>query len=168
MVAPSLSRIAALVVEPDEPNRVLLTSALTSFGFNVTGTDNFKSAQAVLFTEPPSLLVTDIFLGAYNGLHLVILGQSMRPRMTSVVMSGSIDQYLRRQAQALGTTLVQKPATTQEFFRALWHAAIREPNADALLESNERAAASPERQERRYRKRRRDIATFLLLQGSRR
>jgi DNA-binding NtrC family response regulator len=165
MVAPSLSRIAALVVEPDEANRVLLTSTLTSFGFNVTGTDNFKSAQSVLFTEPPSLLVTDIFLGAYNGLHLVILGQSMRPRMTSVVMSGSIDQYLRRQAEALGTTLVQKPATTQEFFRALWHAAVREPT---LLESNERAAASPDRQERRYRKRRRDIATFLLLQGSRR
>ena len=175
------SGISALVVEPEEANRVFLISTLTAAGFNVTATDNFDSARAVLFSRPPWLLVTEIRLGPYNGLHLVLLGRSVRPHMTSVVTSGSLDRVLQRQAEALGTTVVRKPTTTGEFLVALCRAAFRQPNADALVESSpsrfevrhsERRQSAPAsldgQQERHFRRRRRDIATFLLLEASRR
>lgn len=82
-----LSPSTALVVEPNGADLALIKSALASAGFTVTGTDNFKDAGILLIEAPPSLLVTEIRLGAYNGLQLAYRGKSTRPPMTIVLTS---------------------------------------------------------------------------------
>ena len=68
------------------PVRVLLVDtdrasdterALTSAGHVVTRTFGFAEAKQSLQTAPPDLLMTDVRLGAYNGLHLVIRAQTL-------------------------------------------------------------------------------------------
>jgi len=169
----------ALVVEPEDSSRVFLVSSLWSAGLSVTGTGSFSSARAFLGAQPPSVLVTEVRLGAYNGLHLVLLGRSVSPHMTRVVISRIVDRGLQREAEELGATFIRKPMTAWELLAPLYRAALREPNADGTVESNwlrlpwqdrerRRTAANPERQKRGDRKRRREIATFLLREASRR
>src|SRR6266478_2163049 len=87
---------SALVVEPNGSDMALIKSALTWAGFTVTGADNFKDAGNLLIEAPPSLLVTEIRLGAYNGLQLAYRGKSMKPPMTIVLTSAYRDPVLER------------------------------------------------------------------------
>jgi DNA-binding response OmpR family regulator len=153
---------------------------LTSAGFSVTATDTFDSAHALLVSQPPSVLLAEIQLGIRNGLHLTLLARSRTPDIAVIVMSRFNDPAMQRHAEALGATFVLKPMTRWELFAALYQAALRAPRPNETVESNqpqrefvptprrETAAVSPDEQERRYRRRRRDIATFLLLEASRR
>jgi ActR/RegA family two-component response regulator len=175
-----MAGILALIVEPDVVHRVFLVSTLTSVGLDVTATDSFSRARALLVADPPAVLVTEIRLGSDNGLHLALLGRLRRPHMTVVVTSRFYDRFLRRNAEALGAAFVRKPTTAGGLFEALYRAALHEPNADATSGSTQpppewrpakprpTSAAGLDVQERRDRKRRREIATFLLLEASRR
>jgi two-component system, cell cycle response regulator CpdR len=172
-----LSIPAALVVEPDVADRMFLVSALTSAGLTVIATDSFTSARAYIRSEPLAALVTDIRLGAYNGLHLALLARHMRPQISVVVTSRVHDQALRRDAQAMGAVLIVKPMTEGELLAGVYRAALREPHAardsapvwpsSAACRSELASLGIPDTPVRRKR-RRRDIATFLLLEAWRR
>jgi CheY-like chemotaxis protein len=114
----------ALVVEPEEHSRVFLASSLSSAGLSVTGTGSFSSARALLEAQPPALLVTEVRLGAYNGLHLVLLGRSVSPHMTLVVTSRLNDRGLQREAEELGATFIRKPMTAWALLAPLYRAAF--------------------------------------------
>jgi DNA-binding response OmpR family regulator len=158
------SGIRVLVVEPEIVHRLFLFSTLTSAGLLVTATDSFSSARALLVAAPPALLVTDVRLGIHSGLHLAILGRLRRPDMTVVVTSRFHDRVLQRGAEAIGATFVRKPMTTRKLFAALSRPPLEVPHR----ECGQVNGAGLDAQERRYRRRRRDIATFLLLEASRR
>jgi DNA-binding NtrC family response regulator len=158
------SGLSALVVEPEIAPRLLLFSMLTSAGLNVTATDSFNCAQALLVAAPPALLVTEIRLGVHSGLHLTILARLRRPDMTVIVTSRFHDRFLRRGAEALGASFVRKPLTTGKLLAVLSQPTLECPHS----QRRQMTGASHDKQERRYRKRRRDIATFLLLEASRR
>jgi DNA-binding response OmpR family regulator len=170
----------ALVVEPEEGSRLLLASRLSSAGLSVTGTGSFRSARASLREDPPpSVLVTEVRLGAYNGLHLALIGRSLSSHMTLVVTSRVHDRVLQRDAEELGATFVRTPMTPWELLAPLYRAALREPDADGTFESPSPPppcpngdciwlGTHPERQTRGDSRRRREIATFLLREASRR
>jgi hypothetical protein len=61
---------------------------------------DFRAARARLFTRPPDLLVTNLRLGAYNGLHLVHLAQGSPTRC--VVYASHNDDVLTRQIKDVG------------------------------------------------------------------
>jgi DNA-binding NtrC family response regulator len=141
-------------VEPDQDDRALLFATLTRAGLCVTAVDSFASARASLVARPPSLLVTELRLGSYNGLHLAFLGREVQPQIAVLVTSGLHDPGLQRDAEALGATFLRKPIAPAELLAALDRAASPRPD-------------SPKR-ERRCGRRQRDIASFLLLEALRR
>lgn len=172
------SGFSALVVEPKEADRESIVSTLTSAGLSVTATDNFSDARALLVAQLPLVLVTEIRLGAYNGLHLALRGRSMRPYMTVVVTSGFPDAVLQREAERLGATFVPKPVTTPELLAAVYRTALRQPTPDGTVQpvrppferrhrERRQIAVSGLEQERRHEERRRDVAGLLFLAASR-
>ena len=125
MISPQSCRStpSALVVEPDVADRMFLVSELTFAGFTVIPTDSFTSARAYLRSEALAVLVTDVRLKAYNGLHLALLARHMRPQISVVVTSGTHDRVLWRQAQALNAVLIPKPMTEGALLAAVYRAA---------------------------------------------
>src|SRR5688500_11608414 len=99
----------ALVVEPDQTDRDLFVSTLTSAGLIVAAADSFTSGHARLVRRPPAILVTEIRLGYHNGLHLAHIARWLRQQMILVVTSEYRDPVLMRDAAALGATFVPKP-----------------------------------------------------------
>jgi DNA-binding response OmpR family regulator len=121
----------ALVVEPSGPDLAFIRASLTSAGFVVTATDNFKDAAALLVKAPPSLLVTEIRLGAYNGLQLAYRGRSASPPMALVLTSSYPDPVLGRDVERMGATFVLKPFTGRDFVAAVIRTALRKPDRRA-------------------------------------
>jgi CheY-like chemotaxis protein len=113
---------------------MLITSALVSAGVTVTGTDNFKDAVNLLTEAPPSMVVTEIRLGAYNGLQLAYRGKSMKPPMAIVLTSSYRDTVLERDVERVGATFVLKPVTARDFLAAVYRTALRQPTAKGTFE----------------------------------
>ena len=88
----------------------------------------------LLIEAPPSLLVTEVRLGAYNGLQLAYLSKSARPQMPIVLTSAYIDVVLQRDMERMGVTFVPKPITAREFVVAVYRTALRQPNSAGVLE----------------------------------
>ena len=124
----------ALVVDRDGPDAVLAVSALTSVGFTVMLADTFEIAKQLLITHPPLVMVTEVRLGAYNGLQLAIRAAGMQPPVSVIVTSETADAVLQRDAERIGATFVVKPLTTADLIAAVFRTALRRPNADGVVE----------------------------------
>jgi len=169
-----LSPFSALVVDPIEHDRVVSVFALTAAGFRVSATGSYHEAKELLQTHPPLVLVTEVRLGAFNGLQLALRAESMEPRITVVVTSGIEDALLQSEAERTGATFALKPVTGEELLAAVYRTALRRPNSDNVIEPIrapfERRRAERRNQtatagiavERRQSDRRRDIASVLL------
>ena len=97
-----------LIVEDDAGIREGLAELLESAGYEAIAVDRFEFAQRLLRTNPPDVLITDIRLGEYNGLHLIITAESFVP---AIVISGFTDPVLQSEAEQLGATYLTKPFT---------------------------------------------------------
>jgi len=82
---------------------------LRSAGHVVTRAFGFQEAKRWLQHAPPDLLMTDVRLGAYNGLHLVIRAHVEHPGMPAIVVDADHDPVLEREANGAGATYVAKP-----------------------------------------------------------
>src|SRR5262245_9484146 len=98
---PETSSPTALVVEPSLADALSVVSILSQLGFRVTVSDNFHEAKARLLTRP-ALLVTELRLGEYNGLHLVLRGKSANSEMAAVVTAEIADPVLAAETAHLG------------------------------------------------------------------
>jgi len=68
----------------------------------VVNCSDFFAARQQLLERPPALLVTDLRLGAYNGLHLAYVVRTSGLPTRTVVFADPIDLALAREAQAIG------------------------------------------------------------------
>jgi len=90
-----------LVVEPDVRRRLTLQRALAPVA-DVTACGDFQTARRHVLNMPPDLLITNLRLRAYNGLHLIALsGTSGR----AIVCMDPPDVALARAAQAAGVAV---------------------------------------------------------------
>jgi DNA-binding NtrC family response regulator len=114
----SLKRI--LLVEPDDVIRGILEGAAASLA-QVESHRRFETARASVIRAPFDFLVTNVRLGAYNGLHLVYLG-STRPEMPrAIVFSQERDAGLGREIQRAGAFYelgAQLPVTLAAYLAA--------------------------------------------------
>ena len=95
-----------LIVDDDAATREGLAELLETAGYETIAADGFESARRVLRTAPPDVLITDIRLGEYNGLQLIIAAHRAMP---TIVISGFSDPVLRSNAEQLGATYLTKP-----------------------------------------------------------
>ena len=70
---------------------------------------SFELARQMLRSEEFDVLVTDVRLGAFNGLQLALLARDLYPQITLIVFSGFDDPVLRAEAEHAGAAYVVKP-----------------------------------------------------------
>ena len=90
-----------LLVEGNDAARGVLESAAAALG-QVESHRGFETARSRIYLAPFDLLVTNIRLGAYNGLHLVYLSASGGRIPHSVVYSDVREAGLAREVQRAG------------------------------------------------------------------
>ncbi len=94
------------MISSDHRDRSVLVEALGALGVAVDVADDFPRGRDRLALSPPDLLITELRLGAYNGLHLVLRAKRENPSMTAVVVTRTPDPVLRLEAAQLDATLV--------------------------------------------------------------
>ena len=114
----AMAPASALIIDPVLSDAMFSVAAATSLGFRVTVADTFQEALERL-RIPPVLLIADIRLGEYNGLHLVLRGKAAKRDLAAIVTSGVADPVLQPEAEQLGATFVLKPTTARELRAAI-------------------------------------------------
>jgi DNA-binding NarL/FixJ family response regulator len=93
--------VRVLLVEPDALFTLRLYQAISDLA-EVRCVSTFAEARLALLDSPPDLLVTNLRLGAFNGLHLIHLAGEMAPRTRSVVYTERLDLGFGREVQRVG------------------------------------------------------------------
>ncbi len=98
-----------LVVDDDRQVLKYLTELLQEAGFDTVSCERFLDAKGMLATSRPDLLLTDLRLGAYNGLQLAIFARERHPGLPVIVLTGYEDPTLRDEATRAGASFLVKP-----------------------------------------------------------
>jgi DNA-binding NtrC family response regulator len=122
-----------LVVEPSAEHREFLETMLVSAGFEVFVAELFYEGRAFLESRAADLVVTELRLGEYNGLHLVMRAQSLHPGTAAIVMSDWVDPVLQTETERLRATFVPKPVTREDFLAVIARTCFRGVNDDTLI-----------------------------------
>ena len=88
-----------LLVDPNVSELLPALQHALGSAAQVEGCEEFRAARARLLSNPPDLLVTNLRLQDYNGLHLVILAPS---KTRCIVYASKEDLVLAREVQAAG------------------------------------------------------------------
>jgi DNA-binding response OmpR family regulator len=108
----------ALVVAPSPGVSASLAAWLEGAGFTAVLVPEFQEARAAIDFDPPALVVSEVKLGAYNGLHLAIRIRSRGAR-TPVVLLGDPDSVLEAEAERFEVAYVRLPATETALLAAI-------------------------------------------------
>jgi two-component system response regulator RegA len=159
---------SALVVDPKLNDALPTVALLTEQGFEVTVAETFAKAKDRLNTRPPALLITEVRLGEYNGLHLVLRGKAQRPTIAALVMSSLADPVLQSEAEAMGATFLVRPVDTRDLLAAVARTLFQRDRSEGPVRppferraKERRAAPTGIGENRRESERRRDLASRL-------
>ena len=108
-----------MVVDDDRQVLRYLTETLREEGYDTLSCERYRDAKGMLATIRPDLLVTDIRLGAYNGLQLAIYAQSRYPGIPVIVLTGYEDPTLREEAVKSGATFLVKPVRREMLLKTI-------------------------------------------------
>ena len=113
--SPNTSEHNRVLIVDDEPALLdALKIALERGQCDVTACRAFEEARQHLLTEEFDVLVTDVRLGAFNGIQLAVVARDRNAEMKIVVFSGYDDPVLRSEAANLGATYLVKPITAEQ------------------------------------------------------
>ena len=90
-----------LIADSDVALSVRVRQAVSSQTV-VTSCREFHEARMRVLYDPPDILVTNLRLAEYNGLHLVILARTAETVSRCIVHTDAPDLMLIREAQSLG------------------------------------------------------------------
>lgn len=98
-----------LVVDNDPEQLGATRDVLRRAGYRVSGATTFREAHQLLALDPPHLLIADVRLGAFNGLHLLVMSRPDHPEMAAIITSVSPDPVLQADARRHGAEYLVKP-----------------------------------------------------------
>ena len=96
-------------------------------GYLVRGVSSYEEGRQEL-AMMPDLLITDVRLGVYNGLQLLMRGRMVNPRLQAIVITGYADQIVRREAVYLQAEHLEKPVDADRLLQVVGNA-LRSPAA---------------------------------------
>jgi DNA-binding response OmpR family regulator len=108
-----------LIVDDDVPLLEALSRYFSEFDFQVASSSVFEEAKHHISTLRPDIVITDVRLGAFNGLQLAILARAVRPDARVVVFSGFDDPVLKEEARRVGATYLVKPVSGRSLLAEL-------------------------------------------------
>jgi DNA-binding response OmpR family regulator len=103
-----------LLVDDDGATRWGLVALLEEAGYTVIAVGTLQAGKQALIAENPHLMITDVRLGAYNGLHLIVARPTPIP---AIVITGFPDPTLEAEARRMGADFLIKPVAPAEL---LW------------------------------------------------
>ncbi len=103
--------LRVLVVDDDASLVEGLTRWFSDAGLDVVAHTTFEGARQALRSDRFDALLTDVRLGAFNGIQLAVVARDSYPDMQIVVFSGFDDPVLHNEAEHIGATYVVKPVT---------------------------------------------------------
>ena len=112
-----------LIVDDDPSLLEALERSFKEAGEDVVAHSSFEQARRALQTTHFDALITDVRLGAFNGLQLAVISRDTYPDIRLIVFSGFDDPVLRTEAEHVGATYVVKPVTGAKLLEIL-----RQPN----------------------------------------
>ena len=119
-VSTTVGRRSILLVQAEPGQDMLSTRALfESAGFRVRLTSSFDEAKRFINDDPPDVLLTELQLGPYNGLHLVMRTRVDHPQMAAIVVSPFADAALAEEAAHHNATFLVRPVAPQELLDAV-------------------------------------------------
>lgn len=92
---------SALIVDPDPVFVSQLAPIITSSGYRCIPVTEFAAARLELYVRSPGVLIANVRLGAFNGIHLAYLAKINRPD-TRVMVYGENDHLLAGEIQTAG------------------------------------------------------------------
>jgi len=101
-----------LVVAPRAESAVPL-GTLWGSGYDLLFADSFDAAINTLERSEPDLLVSEVRLGPYNALHLVIRSQRTHPRMRSILLDRTLDPVIEADAIREGAVYLVQPTAEE-------------------------------------------------------
>jgi DNA-binding response OmpR family regulator len=113
-------RVPSLLLVDDD---VALLGAMDRFlsdaGYEVIPCSRFEEAKHEIAARRPDILVTDVRLGAFNGLQLALMATDVNPAVKVVVFSGYDDPVLKDEARRLGASYLVKPVSGEDLVNEL-------------------------------------------------
>ncbi len=89
------------------------TAIMREAGYGVTATADFQEAKRLLDAHEPDLLIADVRLGPFNGLHLVIRTHFRYPVFRAILLDVKHDPVLERDALRYGSSYVVNPTPNE-------------------------------------------------------
>lgn len=118
---PERERASVLIVEPDvRVGRKL--RAICAAASITTLCQDFEGGRTALEQDPPTLLITNLRLESYNGLHLVLLNQTMKSRARCIVHTDRPDFLLAAEALMMGAFFERTERLYYSVIGYLWGA----------------------------------------------
>ena len=115
----SQRRQKILIVDDDPSLLEALERSFIEAGENVVAHGSFEEARRALQTTQFDALITDVRLGAFNGLQLAVISRDTYPGIRLIVFSGFDDPVLRTEAEHVGATYIVKPVTGAKLLEVL-------------------------------------------------
>lgn len=97
-----------LIVDDDDSVRGALEQLLRRAGYETLTAATFEEGRRRLAADPIDLLLVDVRLGPFNGLHLVA---RRPPSVGAIVITGVADTVLEHDSQTLGARYILKPVS---------------------------------------------------------
>src|SRR5215471_2405824 len=104
-----------LVLDDDEHALSGIVELLRDAGHHVTGAATYDAAKRLLAVSPFDLLISDVRLRSFNGLHLVMQTRADHPEMAVMIITGYDDPMIELEAHRYRAELVRKPIRPAEF-----------------------------------------------------
>ena len=104
-----------LVLDDDEHALAGMVELIRAAGHDVTPASTYHTAKALLADQPFDLLVSDVRLRSFNGLHLVMQSRTDHPDMAVIIITGYDDPLIDLEAHRYHAELVRKPIKPAEF-----------------------------------------------------
>lgn len=105
-----------LVVDDDDPVRVMLARLLRTQGYSVSQAANAEKARVALDDQRPDLVISDIVMPGESGIELRRSIAERWPELPVILISGySAEGPAEFAASTPNTTFVQKPFAADHF-----------------------------------------------------
>jgi len=113
------TKLKLLIVDDDAGLLDAMQRSLRDSFETVVACESFEKARQRLKSERFDALITDVRLGAFNGLQLAVMARDMFPAMRVIVFSGFDDPVLRADAEQIGAVYLVKPVGNQALLQIL-------------------------------------------------
>ena len=110
---------SVLIVDDDIVLLDALERAFREAGENAIACGTFEEARRVVRDKTLDALITDVRLGAFNGLQLAVMARDIQPNIQVIVFSGFDDPVLRADAERIGATYLVKPVPSSYLLQLL-------------------------------------------------